>query len=150
LRIIAGRISGWVNNPWGEVNGIVLSSGQRVRFSPDRSGRALAAAPGSRVEVSALGGPEDAATIAFRIVNLDSRQYATLYAAPTPNSPEASTDLCPPPGMAVPLAPASTNDFESLKTKYSAPEARTIRREVANEIEQARYALHLMRTMLAH
>src|SRR5579862_5928281 len=95
VRILAGRISGWLNNSVGEVDGIVLHDGQRVLFSPNDSDRVLAIADlGSRVEVSALWGPGgDTAANAVRIINLDSQQYATLYADPTPNSPEASTDL---------------------------------------------------------
>lgn len=158
MRIIAGRISGWLSDSSGDVNGIILDKGldkgQRVRFSPDHSARVLAVADiGSRVEVQvcALGMPGvDTAADAVRIINLDSQQYATLFAAPTPNRPEASTDLCPPPGTAVPLAPASTHHFELSNSKHSAPEAWIIRDEAADEIEQARTALHLIQTMLAH
>jgi hypothetical protein len=151
VRIIAGRISGWLNNSEGEINGIVLHGGQRVRFSPNDCDRVLAIADiGSRVEVSTLCDPGgDTAANAVRIINLDSQQYATLSVSPTPNGPEASTDLCPPPGTAVPLAPTFTHHIEPSISKHFASDLWIPRNGVAEEIERARTALHLIQTMIA-
>jgi hypothetical protein len=154
MKIITGRISGLLNNSAGEIDGIILDNGRRVRFSPNHAGRVLAiATAGSRVEVelSARNNPDgDTDADAFRIVNLDSQQLATLYASPSPNSPEASTDFCLPPGTAAPLAPSSVHGVEASRSDHAAPEAWIIRKQVVEEIEQAHETLHRIEAMLAH
>jgi len=58
MKIITGRISGLLNNSAGEIDGIILDNGRRVRFSPNHAGRVLAiATAGSRVEVELLTCP---------------------------------------------------------------------------------------------
>lgn len=154
MKIITGRISGLLNNAAGEINGIILDDGRRVRFSPDRASRVLAIATiGSRVEVqvSVQSGPgSDTYVDAVRILNLDSQQSATLYASPTPNKPEVSTGFCLPPGTAAPLAPAPGPGVVLPSSKHGTPEAWIIRKEVVDEIEQAHDALHLIQAMLVH
>ena len=150
MGIIAGRISGWLNDPSDKIEGILLDNGRRVRFSPEDAERVLAIAPfGSRVEVSVLRAPGEDTANAIRIVNLDSQQYITIHASPIPDQPEASTDLCPPPGTVAPLAPASPHYLEPPNSKYSVREAWIIRKEVADEIERAHAALRLIQAMIA-
>jgi hypothetical protein len=154
MKTITGRISGLLNDSAGEVNGVILDNGRRVRFSPDRASRVLAIATvGSQVEVqlplqNSFGSEIDVDAVC--ITNLDSQQSATLSVSPTTNSPEVSTGVCPPPGAATPLAPSSAHPFEWPPAKHPALQAWIMRRDVVDEIEQAHDALHRIQTMLAH
>jgi hypothetical protein len=88
MKIITGRISGLLNNSAGEIDGIILDNGRRVRFSPNhaepRSCNRNHAGSRVEVELSARNNSDgDTDADAFRIVNLDSQQLATLYASPS-------------------------------------------------------------------
>ena len=152
MRTITGTISGLLNSSAGEINGVVLDNGRTFRFPPDRASRVLSIATiGSRVEVrvsaeSDLGGDEHADAI--RITNLDSQRSAAIDGSPTPPNPEVPTGFSPPPDTAASLAPAAERSL--AYSRHMAPEAWVIRKEVVDEIEEARDALHRVQAMLTH
>lgn len=150
--IIRGRICGLLSGTAGEINGIVLDTGRRVRFSPDRASRVLSIAIlGSLVEVktSAASVLESGSDVeAIRVINLDSHKSASLSSPMPPNSPEVPSGDCLPRGTTVPLA-VSPPLVKSVSNE-GFPKSWVIRKQVMDEIEQAYDTLHRIQAMLVH
>ena len=147
MRLIGGRIHSFLTNSTGEINGVVLDSGQAAAFPPEKTNELFSVVTlGSRVEIEALtpnGSDGDLPATAISITDLLSNQTVFLNMVPT-EKPEVYADVYPPPGTASPLAP--TSEISAAERDNRARAA--IPEKVTNAIERARDRLHRSHAML--
>lgn len=151
MEIITGRIRSLLQDPSGEVNGFLFEDGVDIYFPAKYASRVLAVAgEGALAEVhgrlrGALAGALHLEAVF--VINLESKCSVNLHTSPT--SPEASTEICPPPDTVTPLAPAFRDNPETLPWLPEQGPLAT-RLNVVDEIERAYGVLYRTQTMLVY